>query len=165
MGRRSVTRRLTTLGCLVVCLLTACWGNKVYNQYQQIPIAGWERNDTLTFCIPPVAEDGLYNIDLGLRTTGSYPFQGLTLIVEHQVIGKHQSGTLMKVPVDTVSCKLIDSRGHAKGHGVNYMQSNFHVTTLSLHAGDSLRVNVRHDMKREILPGISDLGVDFRLLK
>ena len=160
-----MARRWMPLGFLLAGLLTACLGNRVFNQYQQIPIAGWERNDTLTFCIPPVKTDGLYSIDLGLRTTGDYPFKRLTLIVEHQVMGSGAHGSLSKIPVDTLSCSLIDNRGRAKGNGVNYLQSEFHLTTLSLHEGDSLRINIRHDMKREILPGLSDLGIDFRLLK
>ena len=46
-----------------------------------------------------------------------------------------------------------------KGHGISTYQYNFHLTTLTLNEGDSLHIAVRHNMKREILPGISDIGI------
>lgn len=30
---------------------------------------------------------------------------------------------------------------------------------MTLVPGDSLQISVRHDMKREILPGVSDVGI------
>jgi hypothetical protein len=30
---------------------------------------------------------------------------------------------------------------------------------MMLNKGDSLEIKIRHDMKREILPGISDIGI------
>jgi gliding motility-associated lipoprotein GldH len=44
--------------------LVSCTGNKVYDHYEQTPTTGWEKNDTLTFGVPPLAVDGLYAIDL-----------------------------------------------------------------------------------------------------
>ncbi|MFQ9996553.1 MAG: gliding motility lipoprotein GldH, partial [Hoylesella buccalis] len=38
-------------------------------------------------------------------------------------------------------------------------QYAFDITSMDLHEGDSLHISVRHDMKREILPGISNVGV------
>ena len=154
--------------------LASCTGNKVYDHYEQTPTTGWEKNDTLTFGVPPLAADGLYAIDLGLRTTGLYPFMSITLVVEHDIIPTETTATTadsLDIPASPtlirnsravphiLNCSLVDERGNTKGQGINYYQHDFHLADLTLHAGDSLRLLIRHDMKREILPGISDVGI------
>jgi gliding motility-associated lipoprotein GldH len=60
---------------------------------------------------------------------------------------------------DTLNCSLIERDGRVKGKGVSFYQYNFHLNDLDLRAGDSLSINIRHNMKREILPGIADVGI------
>ena len=60
---------------------------------------------------------------------------------------------------DTLSCKLVDADGTVQGEGVSFYQYRFHLCNMKLTQGDSLRVSIRHNMKREILPGIADVGV------
>lgn len=142
-----------TLYIVLAWMLTACTGKKVYDVYHHTPIAGWEKNDTLTFDIPPVQAGGIYQSNLGLRINGAYPFMGLTLIVQQTI---HPS---MKSQTDTIHCKLIDENGNTNGQGICYYQYNYHITDLHLQQGDSIHVSIRHDMKREILPGIADIGI------
>ncbi len=140
--------------CVVIAtLVTACQWDTVYNHYEPTPVAGWEKNDTLTFVIDPIKESGSYMEEIGLRISGDYPFTGLNLIVEQTLPKSHETRS------DTLSCSLIDQRGNAKGRGISHYQYLFHLTTLHLEAGEKLHVAIRHDMKREILPGISDIGV------
>ena len=142
---------------------TACVGGKVFDEYEQIPVEGWDKTDTLTFSVPAVAADGVYNLALGLRTTGDYPFMSLTLLFEANIIAKKtENSSVVKAPQRlsrTLSCPLVSSRGRSQGQGVSLYQYNFHVATISLREGDSLQVNIRHNMKREMLPGLSDLGL------
>lgn len=133
--------------------MTACTGNKVYDQYEHTPLAGWEKNDTLTFDVGKTAEAGTYASSLMLRINESFPFMSITLIVEQQVLPSHDMHT------DTLHCNLIDKSGNFNGQGISYHQYRFPITTMPLAVGDSLHISVRHDMKREILPGISDVGV------
>ena len=162
---RTASRLSVAVLLLTALVAVSCIGRKVYDHYEELPIAGWEKNDTITFFVPSVDRSGLYSLDLGLRTTSQYPFMSLTLVIERFVIPLDTTTVkpLFPIPlrpsVSTLSCRLRDSRGHAKGQGINYYQYDFHVADISLNAGDSLRVNIRHDMKREILPGISDLGI------
>lgn len=147
-------RTFSYIVLLVTGLLAAsCTGNKVYDKYNHTPVAGWEKNDTLSFDIPRVKTGGLYNAELGLRINNSYPFMGLTLIVTRTIYPK------MVVHTDTLNCHLIDKNGNTNGQGISYYQYDFPVGYLQLQKGDSLHVTVRHDMKREILPGISDIGL------
>ena len=61
----------------IVHILSACSGSTVYDEYAHTPIAGWEKNDTLSFEVSPLLEPGHYKQSLGLRITGAYPFMGL----------------------------------------------------------------------------------------
>ena len=138
---------------LLIMLLTACNKRTVYYHYEHTPLSGWERNDTLSFLVGPVGESGPYVEELGLRISSEYPFMGLSLIVEQEVSSTHEKHR------DTLVCNLVSEQGSVKGQGVSQYQYLFHVTTMELQSGDRLYVSVRHDMKREILPGISDVGL------
>ena len=143
-------------------LLSSCKDALVYDSYVHTPIAGWEKNDMLSFDIPPLAEDGYYQEQLGLRITGAYPFMGLTLIVEQTT---YKNKIKDEVKVDTVQCKLIDHNGNTTGQGVSYYQYNFPIKIYRMSANDSIHVTIKHDMKREILPGISDIGFKLSRVK
>ena len=138
---------------LFCVLLTACNQKTVYYHYEQTPLTGWDKNDTLSFVIGPLSASGRYMEEVGLRISGEYPFTGLNLIVEQ----KNKSKQLLRV--DTLACKLINEQGNAKGRGMSQFQYLFPLSTVDLQEGDELHVTVRHDMKRDILPGISDIGL------
>ena len=138
---------------VMVLLLTACQDNTVYHRYLHTNRAGWERNDTLRFLIPSVKEAGRYSEELGLRTDGNYPFMSLTLIVEQT------KGNTGAVRCDTVECKLINNQGRPTGTGINHYQYTFPLATIDLEKEEPLRIVIRHDMKRELLPGITDVGI------
>jgi gliding motility-associated lipoprotein GldH len=137
----------------VASALASCNRKTVYDQYGHTPLAGWERNDTLSFAVRPMENDGVFKEEVGLRINDSYPFMDLCLIVEQTVFPANITRS------DTLNCKLVDSNGKAKGKGLSYYQFNFHLTDLQLVKGDSLHVSIRHNMKREILPGIADIGL------
>lgn len=144
-------KRLLLMICTAVAL-AACTPNKVYDHYDHTPIWGWERNDTLVFNVPPVDAAGKYVSRMGMRINGAYPFMGLTVIVEQTVMPSRRT------VVDTITCDLINADGTPRGRGVGYYQYSFPVTVEHLDEGDSLHVTIRHNMRREILPGISDVG-------
>ena len=150
MSRNSAAILLTIFFAVA---LVACNRKTVYHHYKHTPIAGWEKNDTLTFDIGPLADDGHFREEVGLRINGMYPFMSLCLVIDQT---KYPGGLLRQ---DTLNCSLIDNLGNVKGKGISSYQYNFHLTDVSLAAGDSLRVCIRHNMKREILAGIADIGI------
>lgn len=137
---------------IAAIIITSCNDKRVYDKYNHTSVTGWEKNDTLSFDIPRIEKAGKYDAELGLRINGAYPFTGLSLIVEQTIY------PTKKIKTDTVNCKLIDNNGVTKGYGISYYQYNFPIGELELRQGDSIHVNIRHDMQREILPGISDIG-------
>ena len=134
-------------------MLVSCNNHTVFSHYESTSVRGWERNDTLSFNIEPMQETNLYAEEIGVRITGEYPFKGLSLIVEQTVYPSKTTIT------DTLNCDLIDDVGHANGKGINHYQYLYPLTTLKLNKGESVHVAIRHCMKREILPGITDIGL------
>lgn len=128
-----------------------CTDGIIYDQYK--PLNGWEKADTAKFSVPAATETGVYRTDIGLRTNADYPFTGICLIVDKLIL---PAGTTQS---DTLNCQLIDRHGRATGRGLSNYQYLFNTSSTSLKKGDSLVVTVRHNMKRETLPGIEDVGL------
>lgn len=133
-------------------LLSACSDGVAYDKYKSTSVEGWESNDTVTFDVPRLRLGGRYGQTIGLRTTGAYPFTALSLIVERVVEPGHRAYA------DTIDCRLYDDKGNVLGRGVTTYQYSFNLPSIDLRKGDSLHVSVRHFMKREVLPGVSDIG-------
>lgn len=137
----------------VALALASCNRKTIYTHYHHTPIEGWEANDTLQFAVGPVADGAAYSETIGLRTCSRYPFKELTLVVDQLIM---PSGTLLS---DTLRCRLTDEEGTPLSRGFNFYESAFPLRNIVLSAGDSVTLRIHHYMKREILPGIADIGV------
>lgn len=146
-------KRLALISFMAL-LLSACTGNMVYDKYNHTFVSGWDRGEVLSYEVPRMKAAAKYTTKLGLRVNDSYPFQSLTLIVEQTVYPKK---TIRR---DTINCQIYDTRGTIKGKGINYFQYHYQISEMNLEKGDSLHVTVRHNMRREILPGITDVGIE-----
>ncbi len=152
MSRHAIFYFLTVVCVLMACM--SCHQGTVFNQYESTSVRGWERNDTISFQTEAVPEAGSYVEEVGVRISGDYPFMAVSLIVEQTVLPSGKTYT------DTLACELIDENGKATGgNGVNHYQYLFPLNTLQLQKGESVHVSIRHCMKREILPGILDIGL------
>lgn len=138
---------------VAVCASISCDNSTVYNSYRHTAPDGWERSDTLTFDVSPVSQSGDYMEMLGVRLNGQYPFMQLCLVVEQTVLPTRM------VRTDTVICNVTTQNGTPRGHGVNFYQHLIPIGGIRLAEGDSLHVSVRHHMRRELLNGISDIGI------
>lgn len=145
-------RTICVLAIVALATLSAC-DSKVYDTYHHTPLAGWEKNDTLYYDVPRITRAGIYELTLGVRTNNAFPFMAITLIVDQTILPSRQTVS------DTLDCQLVKSGGTYKEGGINYYEYTTHVRTLSLAPQDSLHITVRHDMKRDILPGVSDVGI------
>ena len=133
--------------------LSSCDESLEYSHYEHTQLAGWEKSDTLYFNTPRMSKKGRYRIELGLRTTGDYPFTSLTLNIEQCVYPAKSTKNY------SIKCQLMDENGITRGQGVSVYQFAFPVADTDLNEGDSVQISIRHDMKREILPGIADVGI------
>ena len=130
---------------------TACHRGVIYNHYEHVDNDGWERNDTMHFYIPRVEQTGRYYQKVMLRTDNSLPFLGISVIVEEDIYPRGQKRR------KRINCPLVESNGHVMGQGISCYQYTFNVDSLELYEGDSLHIYVMHHMKRETMPGITDI--------
>ena len=140
----------------VALTLVSCNRKTIYSHYEHTSIDGWEQTDTLTFIVSPVAKTGTYIEEVGLRINDAYPFTGLTLVVEQKAF---PSGIARS---DTLNARLVADNGTRLGKGINLYQYNYHLCNLPLQQDDSLRITLYHHMKRQLLPGIADIGITLR---
>ena len=138
---------------MMAAVAVSCATDTVYYSYAHTPVAGWEKNDTLTFNIPGMAAPGTYSQQVGLRMTSAFPFTSISLIVEQRIMPRG------KVLTDTIKCPITDIRGNFLGDGISSFQYMFPLREVTLNKKDSIHVSIRHNMKREILPGVSDIGL------
>lgn len=150
---RNNKARLWLVAIIAVLAICSCDETVVYDSYRHISTAGWERNDTLVYDVKPVAHSGNYTEELGLRLDGNYPFMQLWMVVEQTILPSRM------VHTDTVTCDVTTHNGTPLGHGVNLYQHAVPIGSVSLAEGDSLHIVVRHCMRRELLSGISEVGV------
>ena len=137
----------------VALALSSCNRKTIYSHYEPVSLDGWDAEDYLYFDIDPIAADGIYSQRVGLRHNGDYPFMRFTIVVDQHVTpsGFHS--------VDTINIGLVDQDGNMTAQGINYHIFDFELRRLELHAGDSLHFSVHHIMTREVIPGISDVGI------
>ena len=126
---------------MAALMVSACHRGVIYSHYEHVDNDGWERNDTMHFYIPM------------LRTDNSLPFLGISVIVEQEIFprGEHKR--------KRIDCPLVEKNGQVMGNGISCYQYSFKVDSLELYEGDSLHIYVMHYMKRETMPGITDVGL------
>ena len=143
---------LTILILAVAVVLTGCDRNKVYSHYEHVPQGGWDKTDTLFFEVPPVKEAGTYQEEIGIRTDLDYPFQSLALVVAQEIHPKGEFFQTIK------NCSLYDESGKERGNGISRFQNAIYLSDIQLDKGDSLRVCITHNMRQEMMQGLSDIG-------
>jgi len=144
---------LTILTVAVAALFAGCDSKTVYSHYEHTPQEGWEKIDTLFFEVPPVKEAGIYQEEIGIRTDIGFPFQSLALNVAQDVLpqGEHYQ--------TTINCVLYDETGKERGSGISRFQTVVYLTDVKLNEGESMRISITHNMRRELMSGVSDIGI------
>lgn len=138
---------------LGIALIYSCDTKTEYFQYDHTSTDAWEKNDTLNFDVDSIRQSGEYEATIGLRMIGVFPFKKLYLIVDQTIYPSRER------EVDTVCCRLTTEKGRPMGQGIAYYQYSFPAYAREYKQGDSVHVTIRHCMKRDILPGISDVGL------
>lgn len=155
---RTVLRLLTAV--LLAVMLTACEETRQYDHYEHTDVEGWYTSDRLAFDVPPLSA-GTYRVSIGLRATVGYPYRNLALCMETTVLPRGwKKGERPAPDSRTVTCTVNDERGNMTGHtGVSLSETLTPAGTLTVGEGDSLHIELRHIMRRELLPGITDVGL------
>lgn len=150
---KQIIRAFLPLLCMGL-LLTACQQRTVYHTYRETPIEGWEQNDTILFHVDSIRHPGVYHMSIGLRTTAAYAYRTLWLLVE-----SHWQNPGLRTR-DTLVCHLTNNDGDLNGRGIDTYQYTYPLAPIRLRSGQTGTISVRHIMRRDILPGVSDIGVE-----
>ena len=152
MDRRS-NKWLLPILLTVALAIAGCDRKTIFHHYEHTPLAGWAKDDTLFFSVQYVPQATVVHRDIELRTDDSYPFRNLSLIVEQTTFPSQL------IRRDTFDCQLMTPDGTVLGQGITLYQYRFHLPDVSLTEGDSLCLSIHHNMRREALPGIADVGI------
>jgi gliding motility-associated lipoprotein GldH len=154
-------KRLTNSVTLIIIILTVamamsgCNRKAVYSHYEPIAVSGWgwEKTDTIRFYLPQTTEMCHYTEELGLRTTQAYPYTNVVLVVVQKSV---PSGFERK---DTVEFELVSNDGQRLGQGFKYFHQIKSLPDVTIPKGDSLSINVCHNMRNDHLKGIAAVGI------
>lgn len=138
---------------LSILLLVSCDRNTLMHSYQPLSENSWDRTDTLQFNLPILAMDECCRVQIGLRVTNNYPYEGLVLEVEQKFQNPYSHRA------DTIKYMLTDESGDFTENGINYYQYESQSIPVDLKKGQTGEIRIRHLMHREVLPGIMDVGV------
>ena len=146
---------LAPLFVLLLLIVVGCGQRRVETYcFRATPVDGWETTDSLVFPIDTVHQAGRYRLSIGVRTSAAnpYPFQTLALSITTRLQGK-------KAQRDTALCSLTDKDGDVNGQGVSLYQYVFPVDELHLENGQTGTITVQHLMRRNLLPGVANVGI------
>ena len=138
---------------IAVVIIVSC--DRKYAAYSYCPtsVSGWNTQDTLRIDIDTIQESGSYSIAIGVRSTRFFPYQILWLQAELELESPRMAFR------DTIDCRIADDKGNFLGKGLSLHENVYFLKTVVLHEGQYGRMKLRHIMRRDPLPGISDVGV------
>lgn len=154
MLRRSPMRSIAWLCGLLLLLLSACSdGRPCYHHYETVAEEGLDKEDSVVLVTDSVKEDGSYGVELCLRTSARYPYRFLALKTRVKVLP--DGPELMK----NLRFEVKHDNGANTGEGMIYFTHEQPFAQLALKRGDSLRMVVRHNMRRQVMPGVVSVGL------
>jgi gliding motility-associated lipoprotein GldH len=143
---------------LATAMLLACYSDTVYHHYYPTDLGGWDRAEVFEHNVSPVANGGYYVEEVGIRADASFPYRSVSLVIDQWIIH-----TQNKVPSDfksdTVSIDIYDQQGQALGCGVNLRQYTYPFRSVKLQQGDSISLQIHHNMKNKSVSGIANVGL------
>lgn len=141
---KQVVLSLTVIALVV--MLYSCFNSRIFYRFTSVDVAGWERNDTLRFMAPKY--NGSCVLTVYVRTTSLYPYRNLSLKVIDN--GRER----------VANFTLLDKENEQRGQkGIAATELSCFVGRVWLNQKHNSSILVVHNMQREILPGISDVGI------
>ena len=136
--RHKVSTLLYIIALMVITMgATSCSDPRTYDQYRNVSLQGWSRNDTLSFDIPRQWE-GNYQLDLCLRAAQTYPYRNISMIIERKIIYYRQRKKREKTYNDTINCEIINDKGILVGQkGISNTEIRQAITAFRLNRSDS----------------------------
>lgn len=139
---------------VAIFLFNSCTESTVFHAYQPVDKEGWGKHDTLYFQLPKDSVTDMYTMKIGLRTTDDYKYTSLWIVLEQDLEKKG------KFTRDTVNFPVTDKQGNILGKGFSSYQQEMEVEKVKTTPQGGTTVKLYHIMKREVVDGISDVGIN-----
>ncbi len=137
-------------------MVCSCSLDVKYDKYVPVSSDGWNIEDTLKFSTDTLRQDGRYGFTLGVRTRRAFPYRDLVLIVERNV---YRDSILVLHKREKVTCPIVTEEGSFTGDGTATKTHETGLKDFVMQTGDSVAVSIYHQMTRQNLPGIVDVGI------
>lgn len=147
------------IGALALCL-AACRPDPstLVHEYRQVKgDEGWNVRDTIRIPVPAAPATGDYVLSVGMRVTNGFSWEGVW--VETALVADTPHVEL----VDTLFVRVYDPQARPLTTGVSLLQVEVAAPkTIHLMQGQKGSLRLRHLMRRETLPFITDVGALLR---
>ena len=138
---------------LSIIFLSSCGDLPIASNSIEIDSDGWNSMDSASFEWDVVDRDLRHNAFIDIRHNADYPYSNLYLFLDFTFPNGKQRN-------DTLACILADERGRWYGSGIGDIidhRVSFR-ENLEFPINGKYRLKVTHGMRRDPLPGITDIG-------
>lgn len=145
----------------ILSVLMACDSNRVFDQYQSLDNALWNKDSSLLFEFEITDTISRNNLYINLRNNNDYEFNNLFLITELAF----PNG---KKIVDTLQYQMADKEGRFLGSGLSEIKENklFYKENSRFPKAGNYRLLIRQAMRKngsvsgiKELKGVTDVGL------
>lgn len=147
-------QRLLPLLLLFVLIFNSCDKQPVFHEYKSIRGGSWSSDSTYVFNLAINNTTAWYDLSVGIRHTGHYPYQNLWLFIQ-------QTSPDQQISHDTIFCTMADYAGNWYGTG----NGSLYTLQVPLHEHfqydkvGTYQYSIVHGMRDEILEGVNAVGL------
>jgi gliding motility-associated lipoprotein GldH len=147
-------KKVISLAIILLVLVSSCDKSRVFDEYANMPEETWHMDSVKYF--PFQIEDSLviYNMYINIRNTGNYEFSNLIVFVQTDLPGKQKLR-------DTINCILANEKGEWLGSGFGSIWTSKipYKVKFRFPRKGQYDLHIQHGMRKEQLPGVSDIGI------
>ncbi len=144
---------------LPILFFSSCGKQPVFHEYKLINTGSWSSDSSYVFNVAINNTAVLYDLSVGVRHTGDYPYQNLWLFVK-QTTPDHE------ITYDTIFCTMADYTGkwYGAGNGSIYtlqvpLYKHFHYDKTGTY-----QYSIVHGMRDDILKGMNGIGLKLEIV-
>lgn len=150
---------------LILFFITSCDEKRVFDEYQTLSNASWNKNNTISFNFTVNDTIAQRNLFINLRNNNNYPFSNLFLITQMDFPNGQKV-------IDTLEYDMTDKTGKFLGKGFSEIKENklFYKENIIFPTTGDYKVTIKQSMRKNgnvdgvsSLDGITDVG--FRIEK
>jgi gliding motility-associated lipoprotein GldH len=146
------TRVIILLGALA--LTFACKKPALYDKNSEISACAWSKDSLIGFDVPIYDTINPANVFINLRHMADYPYSNIYFFVKYYAPnGIHQT--------DTIEYRLANNKGEWLGDGWGNLYSCQlpFKTNIRFPIQGIYRFEIKHGMRKDILPGVCNVGI------